>query len=648
MINLCRHRAPGRTWLILAGLAAAVAWAAVNLGAGAQDEPAKKLTPELAWVPPDAALVVQLRPAELWNSATGKSLHKRLGKDLDRAAEGLEKSLGVHPREIEQVTIVFRSFSGVFGGGGAAAKAEAEGNDAKPPPVEKPALKEKKPAPPPDEESENVKEKEAVGQQPGQHETDQPDSGLLIVTVTTPATLKQLREVTAQHGVEHKHKGKAFYDVLGNNAVYFANDRTFILGSIPAVKAGLERTAAKGGEALPLSLRTALGKHHLVVGMQLSQQQGPREVAELLKMHEPGIERTLKPLMAASTAVLWADAGKESRAEVELHFPDEASARRGLSAALDGLALFRILVLGSVIAEEDRRADDADDPGVETARLFGARFLEEIELLLGSAKGEQQGKVVRLSAHADTDLDALDAKVVALVKARLGDEAVRLGRYRSKSASNLKQIGIALHNVQDSYKYLPPTAILDKQTGKPLLSWRVAILPYIEDQNLYLQFKLDEPWDSAHNKKLLERMPSIYAPVGVKTKEPHQTFYRGFVTAPGAQFQTAWQTNPNQGSPFGAWGARMPNSFPDGTANTIWVVEAGEAVPWTKPDELVYDEKKPLPQLGGLFQGSFNALLVDASVIFVRRPFDERTLRDMITANDGNVVDLDRLTKGRK
>src|SRR5262245_11036025 len=74
---------------------------------------------------------------------------------------------------------------------------------------------------------------------------------------------------------------------------------------------------------------------------------------------------------------------------------------------------------------------------------------------------------------------------------------------RRASANNLKQIGLALHNYHDTYGKLPPAAICDK-AGKPLLSWRVAILPFIEQNALYKQFKLDEPWDSEHNKKLAE------------------------------------------------------------------------------------------------------------------------------------------------
>jgi RNA polymerase sigma factor (sigma-70 family) len=77
--------------------------------------------------------------------------------------------------------------------------------------------------------------------------------------------------------------------------------------------------------------------------------------------------------------------------------------------------------------------------------------------------------------------------------------------------NNLKQIGLAMHTYREAHGRFPAPAILGKD-GKPLLSWRVAILPYIVEDGLYQSFKLDEPWDSPHNKRLLERMPGLYAP----------------------------------------------------------------------------------------------------------------------------------------
>jgi hypothetical protein len=181
--------------------------------------------------------------------------------------------------------------------------------------------------------------------------------------------------------------------------------------------------------------------------------------------------------------------------------------------------------------------------------------------------------------------------------------------HHAASAKNLKQIGLALHNYHDTFLTFPAAAILSKD-GKPLLSWRVAILPYVEEDNLYRQFRLDEPWDSEHNKKLLGKMPRIYAPPGVKPKAENTTFYQAFV-GKGTAFE-------------GTQGTRIAD-FIDGTSNTILVVEAGEAVPWTRPDDLPY---------------------ADGSVRFARKGFAEKVFRLAITRGDGQVLDFDKIPAG--
>src|SRR5262245_55327318 len=187
-----------------------------------------------------------------------------------------------------------------------------------------------------------------------------------------------------------------------------------------------------------------------------------------------------------------------------------------------------------------------------------------------------------------------------------------------KSANNLKQIGLAFHNYHDTYGHLPMN-VLDKN-GKPLLSWRVAILPFIEQDNLYRSFKLDEPWDSDHNKKLLARIPELYKPVRKKSDE--ETFYRVFV-GNGAMFDKKEKVT------F----ARIT----DGLSNTFMAIEAGESVPWTKPDELEYHPRKKIPELGGMFDGDFHALFGDGVVRKFRKGKKAESLHRLIVRNDGDV-----------
>jgi hypothetical protein len=209
---------------------------------------------------------------------------------------------------------------------------------------------------------------------------------------------------------------------------------------------------------------------------------------------------------------------------------------------------------------------------------------------------------------------------------------VPLARTDRRSAllaeNNLKQIGIAFHAFYDANNKLP--AGHADTTGKVGLSWRVAILPYIEEGPLYKLFKLDEPWDSEHNKKLIEMMPKVYAPIRVKAKAG-ETFYQT-MTGPGTLFEK-----------------HAPRftiaNIPDGTSNTGLVYEAGSPVVWTKPQDMLFDAKKPLPKLGGLFDGDFYVCMGDGSVRLIKKTADEQQLKYLIMADDGMVLDEKGLDK---
>jgi hypothetical protein len=189
------------------------------------------------------------------------------------------------------------------------------------------------------------------------------------------------------------------------------------------------------------------------------------------------------------------------------------------------------------------------------------------------------------------------------------------------SANNLKQIALAIHSFHDATGSFPNNSQVG---GKPALSWRVLILPYLGEQDLYKQFNQNEPWDSEANKKLIEKMPKVFAPIRVKAKAG-ETFYRGF-EGPGTVFEKGLNI-------------RIA-SITDGTSNTALVVEAGEPVVWTKPDDLPFDPAKDLPKLGGLFDGEFNMLLCDGSVRPVRKDFDAAMMKLVIQRADGNVIDF--------
>ncbi|HZV03495.1 MAG TPA: sigma-70 family RNA polymerase sigma factor [Gemmataceae bacterium] len=231
-------------------------------------------------------------------------------------------------------------------------------------------------------------------------------------------------------------------------------------------------------------------------------------------------------------------------------------------------------------------------------------------------------------------------------KAKPREDAAKFARDMAQSRLNLRKLALAMHDYADAnHAFFPPPALINKE-GKEVLSWRVLLLPYLGERELYEKFNLSEPWDSPHNKKLLSKMPAVYAAPGVKTREPYSTFYRVFFTPKpkGAGAGEEPVIIGLQAAFVQGRSSRLPASFPDGLANTILIIEAGQAVPWTKPEELPYaNNAAPLPELGGLFRDVFQTVFVDGHVETLTKKYNEYFLRTVITSNGGEVMDFDTI-----
>ena len=186
---------------------------------------------------------------------------------------------------------------------------------------------------------------------------------------------------------------------------------------------------------------------------------------------------------------------------------------------------------------------------------------------------------------------------------------------RAMIVHNLKFIGWAMHQFTNrNAGRLPPGAT--RKDGEPLLSWRVAILPWLEEFALYERFRLDEPWDSPHNASLLKEMPRVYAPVAGKETTPYATYYQGLI-GPEALFDEQEGTKITE-----VIDAKNP---------TLMVVEAARPVAWTKPEDLPYSDAGPLPELGGQFEDGSYVGFADGSVRFLSRRIAPERLRALIT-----------------
>ena len=324
-------------------------------------------------------------------------------------------------------------------------------------------------------------------------------------------------------------------------------------------------------------------------------------------------------LLAAKAAVLTADftGEKTARATLRLDFADAAAAKAAmplLKAKLDEL--------GSWFAIHYKQ--EAAKP---TEGAIPAPLLELLAATMKATKVATHGTAV--TAAADIDLGDTIYRFLLAVP----DSAFAV-RGTSAAENNLKQIALAWHNF-DAANGNFPANIYDKD-GKALLSWRVQILPFIEQDNVYKQFKLDEPWDSPANKRWSELVIKTFQIPGRPAGGANETYFRTFILPKGAK--------PTDGRPLLTEGEnkgpKIPAAFPDGTSNTWLVVEAAESVPWAKPDDLPYDGKLPLPALGGP-NGKYSVAFADGSVrTFRRGQIDETNMRRLITLDDGEVVNI--------
>jgi hypothetical protein len=213
--------------------------------------------------------------------------------------------------------------------------------------------------------------------------------------------------------------------------------------------------------------------------------------------------------------------------------------------------------------------------------------------------------------------------------------AAREAARRVQSLNNLKQLGLAAYNYHDSFGSFPPAVIYGKSaygdmnpTGDKAddvpRSWRVELLPMLGYQELYKQYRLDEPWDSDMNRKVLAQMPTAYRAPADKAGSQHASYFA--LVGAGTIFDDRDGTKVTE--------------ITDGTSNTLLFVEAKRDTPWTKPEDVAYGVEK-LPELGGWQEGVFLAALADGSARIFKPSGLGDGLRAWIEKADGKVSPLE-------
>lgn len=420
-------------------------------------------------------------------------------------------------------------------------------------------------------------------------------------------------------GPEEVARGGTFYVQAkarpGNQAMFTPDDRTIAVGSPVAVAALVDARAQNA----PVAHRwddawAKLGARGDVnvafdpswIGDGLRQGGTPGPLQNALAAFAPLFQKA-----TGYAAALRFDPGLSVEAVATSPSPADAAAVRETVGAL--------LTLGKNSLAGLRADVGRHDPSVALFDLLGS--------LLEAARPENEprdgDRVVRYRARTERNAAAVVGQLLpAMVAARSAAQ-------RAQSTNNLKQIALAMHNYADTYGHFPP-AVLTGPDGKTPYSWRVALLPFLEQKYLYDQYDFGQPWDSPRNRKVLEAMPPVY-------RHPADT--RG-------SRDSAYFVPVGEATIFPPGGKGTPIAqIVDGTSNTLLAVEAKRDTPWTKPEDVAVTPMADpaVPELGGFWPGAFLGAMADGSVRAFVPTINPVVLKALLSKSGGEVLDFDAI-----
>ena len=207
-------------------------------------------------------------------------------------------------------------------------------------------------------------------------------------------------------------------------------------------------------------------------------------------------------------------------------------------------------------------------------------------------------------------------------------QSAREAARRSQCNNNLKQIGLALQSYHDVYNSFPPAYIADAN-GKPMHSWRVLILPFMEQKPLYDRYNFDEPWDGPNNRQLADLIPPAYrCPADPAAPGSTSTGYAA-ITGPGAIFD-------------GETATRFA-SITDGTSNTIMVAETTAGMHWMEPrdldvNQMTFNVNGSPAEISGHHPGGAVVVFADGHTSFLQQSISAQILRALISKAGGETI----------
>ena len=322
-----------------------------------------------------------------------------------------------------------------------------------------------------------------------------------------------------------------------------------------------------------------------------------------------------------------------------------SSTRFSVGKWLLGISLFVCVssIVGCTNQAKELKLDTSSEETVQTSAKAmldslsdqptkHARLEMAIRIISMSSMGNQGGVAfqdVWGKYHEMTADELIASKPLGVdIEARDPKELLA-GKLNQESQNRMREIVKAMHHYHESNKALPSQFSQDSD-GKPLLSWRVYVLPYI-DNSLSSQFHYDEPWDSEHNIKLVEQMPECYSNPKLNLKPGH-TVYVGPVGE-----GSIWLPPKSDGNPLGM----KLRQISDGISKTAALIEvpSESSVIWSQPADFDYDKPGFIDKLTANNK-AINVAAADASLVFtLPSDLSEEQWRLVFGANDGDPRD---------
>ena len=414
---------------------------------------------------------------------------------------------------------------------------------------------------------------------------------------------------------EKEHSDRKY--VVGKNgtAYYSPDDRNLIFGPEDVMRYVIDQT--KDGTTAPSwskEFQTVAGSQFCLVqdmnvfGSMMARQrsQGGPDPFSSLAMFAPLWEKT-------KVATAGVQFGADSRATVTAWCNNKDGAVEVQRTVQSLIPLAQNMMAAN--KQHLQRMPKEVQGQMSAMFKFMDKLLSDIEVEVVST---DSGANVELTVETDAATIPL---MVGLTLPAI--QSARAAARRAQSVNNMKQLGLAMHNYHSVHKKFP-AAVMTAEDGKTKYSWRVALLPYLEQKALYDAYNFTERWDSEANLKVLKQMPETF-------KHPSEN--AGTTTS-------SYYALVGEGTGLGDGETAVKiRDMRDGTSNTVLLFDARRAIPWTKPEDIKYSADADLPKLGGYDVGGFQALLGDGSVRMIANSVDEKTLRAMITRSGGEVID---------